>query len=88
MKLQLDGIVESLDTVERVEEVEVAPPMIPKIESETLVLDAVVSNKFVAEPCRINIVRQPPQWYEKEFFILDDDDLMSYKEAMMGPSCT
>jgi hypothetical protein len=31
------------------------------------------------------IMRPPPQWFDKEVFILEDDELANYKELMRSP---
>jgi hypothetical protein len=54
----------------RIEVPEVFPHMIPTAEPEVPALDAEVSDNIVVEPHMTNIMRPPPQWFEKEVFIL------------------
>jgi hypothetical protein len=83
--VQLDEIVESSMTVDRIALPEVVPPVIPATEPEVPVLDTEASVKPVAEPRRTTRVRQSPQWFENEVFVLEDDEPANYKEAMAGP---
>ncbi len=84
--VQLDEIIESSGIVDRVETAEVVPPIISTTEPEVPACDAEASVKTVAEPRRSGRVREPPQWFQNEVFVLEDDEPADYKEAMAGPS--
>ena len=84
--VQLDEIIESSGIVDRVEMAEVVPPIISTTEPEVPACDAEASVKTVAEPRRSGRVREPPQWFQNEVFVLEDDEPADYKEAMVGPS--
>jgi hypothetical protein len=65
---------------------DVIPPVILMAELEVPVCDAETSIKTVAETHKSNRVRDPPQWFHNEVFILDDDEPVNYKEEMADPS--
>src|SRR3954469_21685602 len=50
--------------------------------------DVGTSEKLVTEPRRSGRVLQLPEWYANEVFILEDDEPVNYKEAMMSPNST
>jgi hypothetical protein len=49
-------------------------------------LDVENSAKSVTEKRRTSKFQQSPQWFEKEVFILEEDEPANYKEALVGPS--
>src|SRR3954468_21007723 len=57
-------------------------------EPEAPASDAGTPEKLVTEPRRSGRVRQLPEWYANEVFILEDDETVNYKEAMMSPNST
>jgi len=82
--VQLDEIGESLVTANRIEVPEVVPAIIPIAEPEAPALDADALVKSVAEPRRSTRIREPPQWFLNEVFILEEDEPANYKDAMVS----
>ena len=82
--VQLDEIGESSVTANRVEVPEVVPTIIPIAEPEAPALDADALVKSVSEPRRSTRIREPPQWFSNEVFILEEDEPANYKDAMVS----
>ena len=84
--VQLDEVSEPSEP--RNETMEVVPAVIPMKEPEAPASDAGISEKLVTEPRRSGRTRLLPEWYANEVFILEDDEPVNYKEAMMSPNST
>ena len=84
--VQLDEVSEPSGP--RNETTEVVPAVIPMKEPEAPASDVGTSEKLETEPRRSGRVRQLPEWYANEVFILEDDEPVNYKEAMMSPNST
>ena len=82
--VQLDEIGESSVAANRVDVPEVVPTITPIAEPEAPVLDADALAKIVSEPRRSTRIREPPQWFSNEVFILEEDEPANYKEAMVS----
>ena len=57
-------------------------------EPEAPASDVGTSEKLETKPRRSGGVRQLPKWYANKVFILEDDDPVNYKEAMMSTNST
>ncbi|MBI0385062.1 hypothetical protein JBE27_54590, partial [Streptomyces albiflaviniger] len=84
--VMFDDVNESPEEVERVTELEVISPLIPETKPKAPLLDLEAFVIAVTEPRKTGRVRNPPQWFQNELFILEDDEPANYKEAMTGPS--
>ena len=66
----------------------VVPPVIHMKKLVAPALDTGTSEKLVTEPRRSGRQRLAPEWYADKIFILEDDEPVNYKEAMMSPNST
>ena len=80
-------IIQSSVNFDRVVEPEIIPYVIPRAEPEVHALDHPrIPVRVVTVPHRPSRAREPPQWFENEVFIIEDDEPANYKEAMAGAS--